>query len=87
MGGIRTERCEYCEDGWVEGYPKPTPDGPHYPLSRCYACNDGWVELEYEPVTEHDLMDMEEALRLDEEKLVAMGAYDPAAQPKGQADG
>lgn len=83
MPDLRTERCEYCDDGWVEGYPMPTPDGPHYPMSRCNACNRGWVEIELEPITEHDIMDIEEALRLDDEKLIAMGVYEPVTPWRG----
>lgn len=56
MSDIRRQSCEYCDAGWVEDAPIPTPDGPHYRLRPCSACGGiGFVGVEYRPITEDDL--------------------------------
>lgn len=59
MAEARIERCDYCQDGWVEENPTPTPDGPHYGHHRCTACDGhGNVVVELRPIAERDLDDM-----------------------------
>lgn len=68
------ERCEYCDNGWVEGRPWPSPEGPQYPMSRCIPCNGtGWVVIEYEPATEEDRQRMLAAMGEDEDSLMLGG--------------
>lgn len=67
MGETREESCDYCEAGWVEGNPEPTPDGPHYPTSRCTMCDGhGRVDVELQPIDEDDLDMIEEGIRDDD---------------------
>ncbi len=43
--------CPMCNgDGWFDGSPIPTPQGPHYPApTRCSACEGrGEIEVEHE---------------------------------------
>lgn len=68
------ERCEYCDSGWCEGDPIPTPDGPYYPSYRCPACGgDGWVVIEYSPATEEDRQAALAAMGEDEDSLTLGG--------------
>jgi hypothetical protein len=79
----RVEPCSHCggDGGWE------VVDGPDYVRGgaithwqECRACDgSGEEEVECFAVTFDDLshdLTMEEALRLDEEKLVALGFYD-----------
>lgn len=52
----RTVPCDYCDDGWAEHSPTPTPNGPHYTYSQCTACGGtGHVEIELAPIEQEDL--------------------------------
>lgn len=77
----RTEPCSCC--GGDRGF--EVVDGPDHERggarthwSTCSACDGSGVEVvEAYPLDEADLaLTMEEALRLDDLKLEAMGAYD-----------
>lgn len=46
MSETRTESCDYCDMGWCEGRPEPTPDGPYFPS----------------PLTEEDAIDRDTEL-------------------------
>lgn len=63
MSETRTESCDYCDMGWCEGRPEPTPDGPYFPSFRCTACDGhGRVDVEYAPLTEEDAIDRDTEL-------------------------
>lgn len=48
--------CDYCDGGWAESAPTPTPHGPHYTYSQCTACGGtGEVEIELAPIEQEDL--------------------------------
>lgn len=79
----RIEPCSCCGgDGGFEVVDGPdyTHGGARTHWQECRACDgSGEEEVEVSPVTFDDLshdLTMDEALRLDEEKLIAMGVYD-----------
>lgn len=80
MDDQRIMPCPEC--GGDGGFECPTGtyshiDGSLHTVWReCRACDGaGDAEVTVQPITMEDLT-MEEALRLDEEKLIAIGAYD-----------
>ena len=86
---LRVICCPEC--GGDGGWERPTGgynhnDGSLYTMwVECRACDmTGEVEVEVQPITADDLDDMEEALRLDEEKLIALGAYDSLQNAQSQ---
>lgn len=59
MTDIRIEPCEYCDTGWCEGSPIPTPDGPYFPSHRCTACDGyGLTTIEYFSISEDELFEV-----------------------------
>lgn len=81
MAEVHKEPCEYCDMGWCEGRPEPTPDGPYFPSFRCTACDgSGWIEVEYEAFTEEDAIDRDAA-------LAAMGEDDDSLMLGGCGGG